>query len=146
MMMKTPFDAAIRVQRREIDAMGAAITSHANRLSQIERMHEELRVNAAKEAAVASNDLSMPAHAYMDRIRAEQARISAESAVQNARLAQLRIQAASAYGTCRTIESAADDFRTDAGRRLANSEQAQLDDSAAVAYLKAKALREGRQR
>lgn len=140
--MKTPFDTAIRVQRREIDAMGAAISSHMNMLNRIERVHEELRSSAAREAAVAANDLSMTTHAYMERVRAERARLANEQALQQARLAQLRMEAAAAFGTCRSIESAAEDYRDEAGRLLANSEQAALDDGAAVAYLKARKLRE----
>lgn len=139
--MKTPFDTAIRVQRREIDAMGAAISSHVSMLNRIERVHEELRTNAVREAAVAQNDLNMTTHAYMDRIRAERARLANEQALQNARLAQLRMEAAAAFGTCRSIEIAAEDYRDEAGRLLANSEQSALDDGAAVAYLKAKKLR-----
>ncbi|HUD95471.1 hypothetical protein [Sphingobium sp.] len=143
--MKTPYDTAMRVQRREIDAMGVAINVQVNLLNQIETAHDETRASIQREADVAAGDLGLSSHAYMERIRAEQQRLTRDGAVQSARLDQMRGKAAAAYGAFRAIEVAAEGFRDDANRRTANAEQAGLDDSAAVAFLKAhRTLRGGR--
>lgn len=136
--MKTPYDAAMRVQRREIDATSVAINVQVNLLNQIDRAREEVRTSIIREADVAAADLSISSHAYMERIRAEQARLNRDGAAQGARLEQLRTKAATAYGAYRAIEVAAEGFVEAASRRTANAEQAGLDDSAAVAFLKAR--------
>lgn len=140
--MKTPYDTATRVQRREVDAMGVAINVQINVLTRIEQAREEVRTSVMREAKVAAADLTISSHAYMERIRAQQHRLTQDGSAQSARLDQLRSKAAVAYGAYRTIEIAADGFREDANRRSANAEQAGMDDSSAVAFLKArKALR-----
>jgi hypothetical protein len=143
--MKTPFDTAMRVQRREIDAMGVAINVQVNVLNQIETAREEVRGSILREADVAAGDLHISSHAYMERIRAEQLRLTRDGAVQSARLDQMRAKAASAYGAYRAIEVAAEGFREEADRRSARAEQAGIDDGAAVAFLNARrALRGSR--
>ncbi|NWK98907.1 hypothetical protein DM806_25235 [Sphingobium lactosutens] len=143
--MKTPYDTAMRVQRREIDAMGVAINVQINLLNQIETARDEAHASIQREADVAAGDLGLSSHAYMERIRAEQQRLKRDGAVQNARLDQMRGKAAAAYGAFRAVEVAAEGFREDANRRSANAEQAGVDDSAAVAFLKSRrALRGGR--
>ena len=144
--MKTPYDAAMRVQRREIDAMGVAINVQVNLLNQIDQAREEVRTSIIREADVAATDLGMSSHAYMERIRAEQSRLVRDGAAQGARLDQLRTKAASAYGAFRAIEVAAEGFVEAANRRNANAEQAGIDDSSAVAFLKARRTPRGKGR
>lgn len=140
--MKTPYDAALRVKRREVDAMGAAINAQMTTVYQLDARQTQVRSSLQQEATIAANDLGIPAHAYMARLRAEQERLAGERLQQDDLLNQLRSAAANAFGTFRTIELAAEDFRGEAERRLANAEQSELDDSSAVAYLGArKALR-----
>lgn len=141
--MKTPYDTAMRVQRREIDAMGVAINVQVNLLNQIETARDEARVDMQREADVAAGDIGLSSHAYMERIRAEQQRLTRDGAVQSARLDQMRSKAAAAYGAFRAIEVAAEGFREEAGRRSASAEQAGLDDNAAVAFLKARRIVRG---
>ena len=144
--MKTPYDAAMRVQRREIDAMSVAINVQVNLLNQIDQAREEVRTSIIREADVAAADLSMSSHAYMERVRAEQVRLARDSAMQGARLDQLRTKAASAYGAFRAIEVAAEGFVEAATRSSANAEQAAIDDGAAVAFLKARRTLRGNER
>lgn len=136
--MKTPYDTAMRVQRREIDAMGVAINVQVNLLNQIESARDEMRGSIVREAGVAAEAFDIPSHAYMERIRAEQQRLARDGAVQGARLDQLRNKAAAAYGAFRAIEVAAEGYKEEAGRRSANAEQAGIDDNAAMAFLKAR--------
>ncbi|OAN52593.1 hypothetical protein [Sphingobium sp. TCM1] len=141
--MKTPYDTAMRVQRREIDAMGVAINVQVNVLNQIETARDEARTSILREADVAAGDLTLSSHAYMERIRAEQQRLTRDGALQSARLDQMRGKAAAAYGAFRAIEVAAEGYKEDANRRSANVEQAGMDDSSAVAFLKARRMLRG---
>jgi flagellar export protein FliJ len=144
-MMKTPYDTAMRVQRRELDAMGVTINVQVNVLNQIETAQEELRTSVLREVDVAASDLGMSCHAYMERVRAEQDRLTRDGAAQRVRLDQLRHQAAAAYGSYRAIEIAAEGYREDANRRDANAEQTSIDDGSVAAFLKARrALRGAR--
>lgn len=136
--MKTPYDAALRVKRREVDAMGAAINAQMNKLNQLDARQSQVRQNLQQEGHLAAHDLNIPAHAYMARLRAEQMRLAGERLHQNELLNQLRTAAAAAFGTCRTIELAAEDYREGAERRIAHAEQSELDDSSAAAYLSAR--------
>lgn len=145
--MKTPYDPAIRVQRREIDSLGVAINVQVSILNRIEDAREEIGASAAREADVAQRNPGISAHAYMEHIRAEQRRLASDGIVQRARLDQMRSKAAEAYGAFRTIETAAEEWRADAERSRAKMEQARLDDNAAMAFLKARnAIREARGR
>ena len=138
--MKTPFDTAMRVQRREIDEMGAAINAQVRRLNEIERAQEYNRCKIADEAAVAGEGLAMPSYAYMERIRAERSRLAHDSSIQGARLETLRVAATEAYGAFRAVEVAAEAYREEADRRSANAEQARIDDLSAAAFLNARRL------
>lgn len=138
--MKTPFDTAMRVQRREIDEMGVAINAQVRTLNEIERAQEDNRHKMAREAEVASGDLAMSSHAYMERVRAERSRLARDSLVHGARLDTLRSAATEAYGAFRAVEVAAETYREEAGRRSANAEQAGIDDMSAVAFLNARRI------
>jgi hypothetical protein len=142
--MKTPYDAALRVKRREVDAMGAAINAQMTTVNQLDMRQVQIRSNMQQEALVAANDLALSGHAYMARLRAEQLRLAGERMHQDELLAQLRIAASAAFGSFRTIEMAAEDYRHDAERRLANAEQAELDDSSAAAFLNARKVMHAR--
>lgn len=140
--MKTPYDAAIRVKRREVDAMGAAINVEMATLNQIDSRSVQVRMMMAQERAVAANDIAMPNHAYMARLRAEQQKLAGERTWHDIQLDRLRQEATTAFGSFRTIEMAAEGFRDDAQRRLDTAEQSELDDSSAAALMGArKALR-----
>ena len=136
--MKTPYDPAIRVQRREVDSLGVTINVQLSILNRIEGAREEISASAAREADVAQRNPGISAHAYMEHIRAEQRRLTSDGIIQRARLDQMRRKAAEAYGAFRAIETAAEEWRADAEKSRAKVEQAELDDNAAMGFLKAR--------
>lgn len=144
--MKTPYDAALRVQQREIDEMSVAISREAGVLAAVEQARVDADAAMRREANLAGADMSagftIPSHGYFARKRAEQRQLTGLQAELSARLEAMRSEAVEAFGTFRTIESAADAFRQEAERAQANAEQAGIDDLAASAFLKArKAMR-----
>jgi hypothetical protein len=136
--MKTPYDAALRVQQREIDEMSAAISTHSGVLGEVEKARDRVSRSIAREAGLAAGDMAVCSHAYLQRMRGERRQLAATQVVLKAKLDELRDQAVDAYGTFRAIETAADGFRQDAQRVIANAEQAGIDDFAAMSFIKAR--------
>ncbi len=136
--MKTPYDAALRVQQREIDEMSAAISSHSGVLGEVEKARDRVSKSMTREADLASGDLGVCSHAYLQRMRHERRQLTAREVLLKARLDELRDKAVDAYGTFRAIETAADGYRQDAARVIANAEQAGIDDFAAMSFIKAR--------
>ncbi|MFK4873475.1 MULTISPECIES: hypothetical protein [unclassified Novosphingobium] len=136
--MKTPYDAALRVQQREIDEMSAAISTHSGVLGEVEKARDRVSRSITREAGLAAGDMAVCSHAYLQRMRGERRQLAATQVVLKAKLDELRDQAVDAYGTFRAIETAADGFRQDAQRVIANAEQAGIDDFAAMSFIKAR--------
>lgn len=136
--MKTPYDAALRVQQREIDEMSAAISNQSGVLGEVEKARDRVAVSMSREADLAAGDLAVCSHAYLQRMRGERRLLTVRQVQLKARLDELRDQAVDAYGTFRAIETAADGYRQDAERLLANAEQAGIDDFAAMSFIKAR--------
>lgn len=138
--MKTPFDAALRIGRREIDDMRLAINVQINQLVQVDNSRATVDATVARETRAAGDDALLSTHAYMMRMRAERARLEADKAMMDARLDMLRSRAAAAYGAHRAVESAAENFREEAARADASAQQARSDDRAATAYIEARCI------
>jgi flagellar export protein FliJ len=136
--MKTPYDAALRVQQREIDEMSAAISTHSGVLGEVEKARDRVSKSITREADLAAGDLAVCSHAYLQRMRHERHQLTNRQVLLKARLDELRDMAVDAYGTFRAIETAADGYRQDAERVIANAEQAGIDDFAAMSFIKAR--------
>lgn len=134
--MKTPYDAAMRIRRREIDTAQVAINIQINQLVQIESHHSDVDHTLAKEAEIAAGDHALSSHAYMERMRMLRERLAAERDEADVRLGRLRTTALAAYGDFKAIESAADTYRDDETRKAANGEQGHMDDMAATAVVR----------
>lgn len=140
--MKTPYDPALRVLQREMDDMRTSIGAASDQLAQIERRRATIAEAMGAEQSLASGDWMMPATAYFTRARAERTRLAKDAADASTRLAALRNKAVESYGSLRAVEVAADDYRTQAERTLANADQARIDDFASARV--ARQLRQAR--
>lgn len=134
--MKTPFDAAMRVRRREIDTAQVAINIQVNQLVQIEDHHNTVESTLSKESEIAAANHALSAHAYIERMRALRERLAGERAEADLALGRLRTRALAAYGDFKAIESAADAYRDDETRKIAIGEQGHLDDISATAVVR----------
>ncbi len=127
--MRTPYDGALRVLGREVDEMGAAVRAAADRLAEVEAQRRDMGEAIARETAMATAlQSAFPAHAYLKRVRAERDAMTALCEQADAALASLRDDAREKYGSLRLVEGAAERFREEAGRELAQAEQARIDD------------------
>jgi hypothetical protein len=132
--MKTPFDGAIRIQRREIDAMRVAINVQVDRLVAIEVAQVDHDATVRNERDLAGGDLLLSSHAYMARMHAERRQLAQDRSVVDGHLAGLRTRATAAYGMSKAIEAAADGYRHDAIQAEATAEQGHLDDQSATRF------------
>lgn len=132
--MRTPYDTALRVMGREIDALRSAIGGAVVQLGAVEAMHDGLSAAIAREAALAAGDWRLVTDGYRLRAWAERERLAAERRAAQARLDTLRRKAAELYGSLRTVEGAAETFRSDADRAVVAAEQAASDDVAGARF------------
>lgn len=127
----TPFDTALRVQRREVDTVKVSISVEIETISTLNHQTRAHEIRMREERALAAT-VPVASDAWTLRMKAERARLDRQSQLAHGRLTHLRAQAVEAYGTMRAIEGAADRFKDEAERAAAGAEQAMIDDIAAA--------------
>lgn len=127
----TPFDTALRVKRREVDAVKVSISVEIETITTLDQQTLAHEIRMREERALA---LMVPvaSDAWRLRMKAERARLDQQAQLANVRLTTLRAQAVEVYGTMRAIEGAAGRFKDEAERVAAGAEQAMIDDIAAA--------------
>jgi hypothetical protein len=135
----TPFDTALRVQRREVDAVKVSISVEVERITTIESQARSHDATVQHERALAYA-LPFASDAWSARMKAERTRLDEAAYLAQARLGRLRAQAVEAYGTMRAIEGAAERYEDEAERTIALAEQSAIDDMAAARFLRARAV------
>lgn len=135
--MKTPYCTALKVQRREVDAVRISIGVEVEHLAVVGQREEAVRSQTQRERALAAGDWTLPSSAYFAKARAELGQLSQKRQVTEARLDQLRAQAREAYGSLQAVEGAAERFRGDAARAADQAEQASSDDRSAATVIRA---------
>ncbi|MDP5280337.1 hypothetical protein Q9Q95_15515 [Sphingomonas sp. DG1-23] len=135
----TPFDTALRVQRREVDAVKVSISVEVERINTLETQTRSHDARMLQERALAYS-LPFASDAWTARMKAERARLDEAAYLAQARLGRLRAQAVEAYGTMRAIEGAAERYEDEAERTIALAEQNAIDDIAAARFLRARAV------
>ena len=130
--MKTPFDAALRLRRRQIDHTRVAIHAETTRLVEIDGASEALREEVARERRLSTEQLAFSNEAFMRRKLSQRAQLTERRVAVSNQLHALRGQVIEAYGSLRVIEGAADDFRAGHLRRQQRAEQRAADDMGAA--------------
>ena len=126
--MATPFDTALRVQRRGMDAIRLSLLAEAVREAEVRAQVRALGVEIMEERAVAAGNWQLAAHPYGARLRAQVTHLQTESRNVEARLDGLRDQALAACGQLQAISEAAAGYGKTVQRQVRASEQAQADD------------------
>lgn len=130
--MQTPYDTLLRLRQREVDDMRVAITVQVNQLISIEDRHAMVNAAMVQAQQTTANDVLLNTQAYMARIRAERDAVVKDKAMVGADLARLRASAVEAYGALRVTRSAADDYRVEMEKGIANADQIFVDDLTAA--------------
>ncbi len=126
--MATPFDTALRVQRRSMDAIRLSLLAEAVREAEVRAQVRELGVHIVEERAVAAGDWQLAAHPYGARLRDRAARLVADGRGIDARIDGLRGEALAACGQLQAITQATESYDVAARRHQNATEQAQADD------------------
>lgn len=137
--MKTPFDSALRVQQRSMEAIRIAISLEISQQTELERAEAALIDSMRRESAIAAQQTLAASSEWLVRMRAHRQQLRLDAEGSRMRLALLRAQAAEAYGTMHAIENAAERHRENATREEAGAEQARLDDFSAARLVRARA-------
>jgi hypothetical protein len=135
----TPFDTALRVHRREVDAVKVSISVEVERITTLEAQTRAHDATLREERALACA-LPFASDAWTARMKAQRARLDEAAYLAQARLVRLRDKAIEAYGTMRAIEGAAERYENEAERTIELAEQSAIDDIAAARFLRARAI------
>jgi flagellar biosynthesis chaperone FliJ len=141
--MSTPYDTALRLIRREVDAVRVTIGEAAGRLVQIEQARQAVSGALEREAALAASCWDIPTGSYLARVRAQRAELGVDAAAAADRLDQLRRRASERYGALRAIEGAAEAYRDEGLQAEERATQARMDDATGARF--AMALRRAQQ-
>ena len=142
--MITPYDAALRLRRREMDDVRVSISVEINQMVVIDQRSASIDAAVSEETALAHADPTLSAHSFVARMQSQRELLNRDRGFCDARLAALRAQATEAYGSLRALESVATRHRDDVSRAAAIAEQSQIDDFSTARF--ARAMAQARQR
>lgn len=126
--MKTPFDAALRVEQRALDAIRLALITSVAQQQQAADATQAIEAHIAAERCYASGDWMGMAHPYVARMRNHREALAATGARIDAAIETLRSEAIKAAGQRRSVARAAAAFQKHRSEQQANAEQSQADD------------------
>ena len=126
--MKTPFDAALRVEQRALDAVRLALITGVAQQRQAAAATLAIEAHIAAERRSASSDWTGMAHPYVARMRTHREALAATGTRIDAAIDTLRSEAITAAGHRRSVAQAAAAFQTHWSHKQASAEQSQADD------------------
>ncbi|MHA6720072.1 hypothetical protein ACX40Y_11550 [Sphingomonas sp. RS6] len=131
----TPFDTALRVQRREVDAIKVSISVELERIASLELQQRD-QIERMRDERMVAHALPFATDAWLAAAKRQREAIEQAAEMARARLTTLREQAVEVYGTMRAIEGAAERYQQEADRAVEAAEQAAIDDIAAARFLR----------
>lgn len=133
--MKTPYDPAIRIGRRTVERIRLSLRAEMERITEIEEIREDLRVQVDRECDAAAGDPDISTHDWLRARHAQAQDLARRQAEAEAALDRLRSQAGEAYGRLRAAEKAAELHAERLRREALRKDQAEQDDLAAARRL-----------
>lgn len=132
--MKTPFDTALRIAERRLDAVRTEMAKAAAQLRMIELEEDAAAIALQRECLFACDDARMTTEHYFVRARDHRTKLVAIRESTHAELETLRRQAVAYYGERIAIDTAIARHIEDAERAASAAEQAEMDDLAGGRY------------
>lgn len=120
--MKTPYDAIVRIARRQSDMLKLSIGIEIGRIAETERDEDALEAEVVEEMEQSAQDWRFSAHAFLTERAQRSARLLRTREEHLAELAHLRARANDAYARMKMADDAATDFvrrETDRAERKA---------------------------
>jgi hypothetical protein len=137
--MSSPYDAVLRIRRREVDDYGIAIADARALQARLEAAMTAQAETARREAVTSAADPLLSSHAYMARLRRERAELHQAGREADAALDVLRDEAAEAIAALRVTEESADQHAQEESLAAGRKEQAEFDDIAAARLVRRRA-------
>ena len=128
--MKTPYDAAQRVLKRELDDVRQALGAAEAQAAAFAAMAERAALQLKRELAVAGTDPRLDVGAYAAAKRVEIERLKRELAKIEIEIERLRARLLEKFEALKPLDFASDDYRAAKRREAAKRELAKLDDVA----------------
>ncbi len=124
----TPYDAALRIAERKLDAVRTAIGLIVAELERIEHARIAIETSLTREAELASRDHRLTTEHFFVHARDQHQQLVGARAAAHLQLEALRRKAVADYGAQVALEGAAAEFREAADRARDAAEQSALDD------------------
>ena len=137
--MSSPYDAVLRIRRREVDDYGVAISDARALQARLEAAMADHAEAARRERQTGAGNPLLSSHAYMARLRRQRAELAHAGAQADAALDALRSEAAEAVAALRATEESAEQHAQEESLALGRKEQAEFDDIAAARLLRRRA-------
>ena len=124
----TPYDAALRIAERKLDAVRTAIGLIVAELERIEHARIAIETSLTREAELASRDHRLTTEHFFVHARDQHQQLVGARAAAHVQLEALRRKAVEHYGAQMALDGAVATFHADAARARDAAEQATLDD------------------
>jgi flagellar export protein FliJ len=141
--MKTPFDSALRVQQRAIDAIRIRIGLANDAQAALAGERADVDAALARESGVSADDWALASHAYLRRMRGTRTRLERDQIRLDGTLDALRDDVANAYAPLRAMEGAVERFGDASRHAEAATEQARADDFSGARFAATRRSRVG---
>lgn len=128
--MQTPYDSALRVQRRAMDAIRLSLLTELSREHAIDASCAALDIQMKHELTVAASDWQTTAYPYVAHQRTERRKLEHDRLGIEANLGHLRGAAMEACGLMQAIAGAAAGYSYGRIRDETAAEQVRADDFA----------------
>ena len=124
----TPYDTALRIAERRLDAVRTAIGAIVAELERIEQARIAIECAVMRESAIVAHDHRLGTEPFFARARDQQLSLAAARAAAHVQLEALRRKAVEHYGAQMALDGAVATFHAEAARARDAAEQAVLDD------------------
>lgn len=135
--MRTPFCAAVRIAAQAVDEVRLAIAEGQEELTCLSARDAVLLASTAVERALATRRIELPSTGWFERQAREQRDVRRRHAEVELAMADLRNEATTRLASLKSLEAAAERFRSIELRRRSRREQAEADDRSALQFLAA---------
>lgn len=128
--MKTPYDAAQRLKRRELDEARQALSKAEARLNEIAAATGAAEASVRHERTVAAENPLIDIAPFAAVKRAEIAALTAEMAHMETDIDRIRAELMQRFEALKPLDFASDDYRAAKRRDAAKREQGKMDEVA----------------
>lgn len=130
--MSGPYDAVLRLRRREMDDYGVAISGAREQLDRISDAKVRSTEEMKRQSRLGAADPLLSSHLYLARMRRQREDLVRAEAEADATLELLRKEAAQALASLRATEESAEQHQAEEDLAIARKEQGEFDDLSAA--------------